>query len=255
MARFFKQIIYAVLYLLFFSLVGYWLYLAFRSPAGCTNLRQDPGEEGLDCGGVCSNICLPPDFEQISVSGSVEIFRSGYGQAAIVAKISNGNQGVAAESFKYHFDIKDDSGAKLGSVAGESFIYAGELKYLVEFFRSQDASRATSAEFVLDNATWRKKDDFPRPSADFAETRTNIVDNGVEAVGRLANKDVVNLAQVTIVAVFKNKYATTVGVSRTELQDMQPGETREFRVFHPPVENLDVYRTEYSFSALRKVAQ
>src|SRR3989344_4697655 len=250
-----KRIIYGIFYLTVMAGVAYLLYLAFRSPAGCTNGRQDRGEEGLDCGGVCANICLPPDFEKIGLSGSVDIFRAVQDQAVLVAKIKNSNPGIAARLFKYNFEVKNGQGDVIGSVPGESFIYAGELKYLVGFFRSKAADQVVGADLVSGETDWVKETDFPRPVADLLERRTTSIETGGEAVGKIVNRDTVNFAKVEIVAVFKDSRGLPVGASRTELQDMEPDQTREFRVFHPTVVDIDPLRTEYSFSALRIVAR
>ena len=249
-----KRIIYGILYLAIFGGLFYFLYLAFRAPAGCTNGRQDSGEEGLDCGGVCANICLPSSFEKLEVSGLVDILKISQNQTVLVADIQNSNQDIAAKEFEYSFEIKNEQNEIIGSVSGKSFAYAGELKHLVGFFRSKDAGSVSGAEIKFAKEEWIKAFEFPRPAVDFVEKRTNQTDTGVEAVGRIINRDVVSLSKVEIVAIFKNGYGSIVGVSQTELENIGPGESREFRVSHPAINDLDPYRTEYTFSALRMVA-
>ncbi len=249
-----KQIIYGIFYLVIFGGIFYFVYLAFRAPAGCTNGRQDSGEEGVDCGGVCLNICLPLNFEDIKVSGVVDILKINQNQTVLVADIQNSNQDIAAKGFEYSFEVKNEQNEVIGSVPGKSFAYAGELKPLVGFFRSKDAGQVASAEIKFSKTEWIKASEFPRPAVDFVEKRTNQTDTGVEAVGRIINRDVIDLAKVEVVAIFKNEYGSIVGVSQTELEKVGPGESRSFRVSHPAITNLDPYRTEYTFSALRMVA-
>ncbi len=208
----------------------------------------------MDCGGVCANICLPSNFEELGVSGSVDVLRVSPGQTALVADIQNSNQDIAAKEFEYSFEVKNGQGEIIGSVSGKSFAYAGELKHIVGFLRSKNADQAVGAEIKFSKVKWIRASEFPRPEVDFMEKRTNQTDTGVEAVGKIVNRDVVDLSRVEVVAIFKNGYGSMVGVSQTELENIGPGESRGFRVSHPAITDLDPYRTEYTFSALRMVA-
>lgn len=249
--RILKQLAYGFFYLLVLAAAAVLIYFAFlRSEPGCFNGRIDRGEEGVDCGGPCAAVCLPPDILLLEQIGEPQIFRSA-GLASVLTRIQNPNFGVAAKNFSYRIDVYDSSGAVVASQSGSSFIYAGEIKYLANFIALADPARASRAVIVADRFDWLPAGLYSLPDIAFQEKRTEVRDDAVVATGRFLNRDVTDFPRVEILAVFKSGFGLPIGVSKTEVENVRIGESRTFSVFLPPLGTVHPDRTEYFVYARR----
>lgn len=252
--RFAKQLLYGGLFLLIFIGVVFVIYsLFFRSEPSCFDMKQNQREEGIDCGGPCENVCLPEGFRQIELIDGVKLFRPAAGRLSILADIQNPNEAVAARNFEYRFEIYDDGGKLIRRATGRSFIYSREVKRLAEFLKlgTADLGAVSRVEFQIENAEWVRADDFPKPAITVQEQRLNAGGDALQVTGRIANSDTVRFPAVTVLAVFYGQLGKPVGVSETELDDLMPGESRQFTIAHPRIQNLDSPRVEISISARR----
>ncbi len=109
--RLFKKIFIAVVYLAVFTGLGAGIYFLVRP----TPVPPPPP----------APIIYPLEviWSQAFVAGS-ELYSVG-------AKIRNPNTDFGASSFSYTFYLYDENGASLTALAGESFIWPGESKYVI----------------------------------------------------------------------------------------------------------------------------
>ncbi len=251
MSRFGKQLIYGFLYLLILVLLGIWVYFAFlRSAASCTNGRQDSGEEGVDCGGVCVAACLPAGLSELQVTDT-KVFHPGSGITSVLAKIQNPNLQTAASSFDYTLKFYDPDDKLLLTRSGSSYVYAGEVKYLTDFISGGAADGAESVELTISPPRWLPDSEFSKPQAVILSRTATLGEAGIQVSGKLANRDTLTLSRLEVGAVFYGRYNYAVGVSKTEIDSVLPNETRDFVIAHPPIAGVDLSRTEYFVSVPR----
>ncbi len=252
MSRIGKQLVYGLIFVLFWTAVGALVYLAFIRPEpGCFNGRRDSGEEGVDCGGPCSAVCLPEGLRPLEALGEPRIFRSSPTTVGVLVRIQNPNLEVAAKSFNYRIDVYDASDRVLVSRSGYSFIYAGEIKYLADFISVANSQSVSRAAIVAGNEEWLPATRYQSPSISIQEKRAEVRDNSVAASGKFLNQDVTEFPQVQIVAVFYSNFNLPVGVSKTEVENVKIGESRTFSVIYPFSSSIDPAKTEYFVYARR----
>ncbi|MFH1246427.1 MAG: hypothetical protein V1489_01460 [Candidatus Liptonbacteria bacterium] len=247
-----KQFIYGLLYLSIIALIAVAVYYTFLRPGpSCTNGRLDPGEEGLDCGSVCAKVCIPVDLAPLKTVGSVQLFKPATSTIELVAKAQNSNQGLAAKSFSYSFDIFDASGNKVDTIFGDSYMYAGEVKYIAAIKTNvpYDAVRAT---FGTGAVSWVKNADYARPvMSGVLSKQITTTSSTVTVQGRIADKDVIGVDNVTVTALFYGEFGSLLGVSETELGPLAPEEDKQFTILHPAVVGIAPQRTDLIITVKR----
>ncbi|HTY39783.1 MAG TPA: hypothetical protein VMC43_01700 [Candidatus Paceibacterota bacterium] len=247
MNRVAKQLIYGSIYIGILVLFGFGVYQLFLKPAPtCFDRIQNQGELGIDCGPVCGNICLPPDLKPI-VATSLQIFYPAPGQAVILAKVQNANPTLAVRSFDYSFDVLgDNDSSTVNSFKGSSFLYAGEIKYLAEFVSDSELPRGSRLKFRVLNPDWVTPETFRKPELSFQDRRTDVSSSSIQVSGQLLQKDTITLPTITVLAVFHGQdvLGPIIGVSKTELDDVAPGENRPFAIVYPALQTIDPAKTE-----------
>lgn len=232
--RIFKQISYLSFFLLFFLILSYVLYLFFKATPTCFDGEKNQGEEGVDCGGPCSRVCLPENFKDIQVS-SVKFLNIG-NKTILLAKIQNPNSSIAAWQFNYEFVVLGVDGSVLKKVVGQSFIYAEEIKYLSQIL-NENLSNINQVELKIYNPLWVKSEYFLRPKINLL-TKEILLQNGVVYLrGKIINNDFVNFENVKILVNFY-KQNELIGYSETTINQIKPSETLPFEVLFP--QNLDL---------------
>jgi len=251
-----KQIIYGVVYLVvLIAVVGGGYFLFLKPTPSCFDHKQDGGETGVDCGGPCAAVCIPANLSGISTVGGVSILTSSSSNDTFLVQIANANAGFAAQSFNYSFQLYDASGTLLASIPGESFLYAGEVKYLIA---PNVAAPATldHATLAITNVDW-----VPAAAMGFVPswgsdnrpemTGNSISSTTVSVTGTLTDSDTATFTNVLVVAVFKDAAGDVVGASQTELDSIAPNQTTDFTVMYPATPNLDPALTALYAYALR----
>lgn len=252
--RHFKQLIYGIMYLAFWVLIIAGVYNLFIKPApSCFNNRQDPGEEAIDCGGICSRICLPPTLAP--VTGTVTVVPLGEASSSLISRVSllaeirNPNTDFTAKGFSYEITVR--SGDKvIATIPGASFIYPSQIKYLVLPNQSIPGIEAVpTADITITNPQWVKKERFPAPQLSRNISGSSIENGNFVIRGTLANQDAVTFDQVELDAVFYDSTDTVVGLSETVLENIAPQTTREFTIFHPVIPGAALEKTQVIPSA------
>jgi hypothetical protein len=257
-----KQLIYGVLYLIFWVAVGSGVYFHYVKPApSCFDGIKNQAEEGIDCGGVCGNECIP-SLEPITasnvwllpivISSSVVDSSSAFTatttapttRASLLAEVRNPNLDYAAVGFTYTFKLYDEAGAEIISIPGSSYMYGAEVKYVAvpNINLPVDVRKVFRTELEISKPLWKKTVLFEKPDAIVSLTRVDS--NGTFAVqGNIRNNEAVPL-HVDLVAIFKDAAGTPKGASLTVLERLPGGEIRPFAIFHPLIENILLDRTQ-----------
>lgn len=246
--RILKQILYGIFWLVFFSAIGYGGYKLFFAPApSCFDKVQNQGELGVDCGPVCGNICLPADITQnLKVQGAVNVLPIGSStdHASFLVQIQNLNTDYAAKDFKYDLKINYGSGSS-ADVTGDSFVFAGDKKYLAfPNVPIAESPETMTADFTMSDPQWVQDQDFAKPPTTLQNSQTQIFSDHIEVNGKFVNNDAGTIPKTTIVAVLYSAEGLIIGISQTEVQDVTSGEARDFTVIHPFIPGVNTSQTQ-----------
>ena len=172
-SRTIKQLIYGGFFLTVIFLIGFGVYWIFSSRASCFDNKQNQSEEGIDCGGPCVScgIKYPKNLN----ASWVKTLPAGENKTIAVSGIENPNVEVGSE-FSYTVNIFSKDGVILKTLNSDSFIYAGEKKYLVDVLDA-DFKNIDKAEISFSNVNFKPKSDFSKPKAEIREFKTEIFSN------------------------------------------------------------------------------
>lgn len=244
-----KQFIYGGVFLLFWALVIGGVYVLIKPAASCFDNIQNQGEEGIDCGGPCARVCIPVTIRPIQVTGEVQGFYLDGKHMSLMGKIQNANPDWATKQFTYVFHLLDSGGDEIGSVSGNSYIYASEVKYIVEPTVSAPSGVAR-VELEVRDPQWVKVAQFRRPMLQIQDWHPGTASDHIELDGTISNQDTIVFPSVRIVAIFYGPFGA-VGVSQTEITDLAPNQAEQFSVSHPPLPQANVNLTKFLVTAFR----
>ena len=260
-ARRAKQIIYGVLYLIILvGIVAGIRFAFFRPVASCFDGIQDQGETGIDCGGPCAKVCIPADLSVVTVLGEVSVFNPIPQHYTLLAQVANTNSEFGTADLNYQFDLYDASGTLVQSVPGETFIYGGEVKYLVVPNIAANDVIDHAALAIATSTDWAPSSSmglvpqFGNPLAIMGSTvaSSSAAAQGILTVtGRLTDSDPSVFTNILVVAVFYDSYGNPIGASETTLDSIAPNQTENFSVAYPAVPNIDPAFTKAYAYALR----
>lgn len=234
MTRLAKQIVYGTIYLVFWALVFGWVYYAFFRPGpSCFDEKQNQDEGGIDCGGPCELACLPVNLKPLAVVDRVRLFYPDEANITAIVAVQNSNLEYGVRSFEYELTFYDGKETKLRTVSGKSFMYAGEVKYIVFPNLSLTRTSVARADFALRNADWISLEKFQKPKLSVQDQVRRIEGSQVVVEGRAVNNDSISFSKIQVVGIFQGRLGQVVGASFTELNNLLPNETREFRLIHP----------------------
>ncbi len=243
--RLIKQIAYGIFYLFFFAGIIYGSYVLFIRPApSCFDKIRNQNEEGVDCGGPCAAACIPAELRPIVAIDRILKFSSTPSSISILAKISNANLDYAAKNFSYKFNFYKANGDFVGSLGGNSFIYAGEVKYLLLPNASLPPVPFSKIDLKIENVEWLPGNRFSGPpNVAVSGVATAAEASNLSVDGQITNRDSVSFPAVTAVAIFRGQFGQIAGASQTEISNLLPNETRKFSIIHPLIPSVDLNGT------------
>ncbi len=216
--RLFKQIFIAIIYLVIFSGIGAGIYFLFR-PTPTPPLPP------------------PPTIYPIEVIWS-QVFSSGTDTYSTAAKIKNPNTDFGASDLNYKVYLYDTNGVLIKALAGKSFIWPGESKYIVEGGINL-LKAPIKAILKIENPVWREVLNFR--GVDLTLKNINYR-RGESDSGKFFTVDFIahnntpfNLEKVYVSAVVLNKEKLPIAVGLTVLENLKSKERRPFSIpwFYP----------------------
>jgi hypothetical protein len=238
-----KQIIYGAFYaiVLFAIFFGGYLLLRPQAPVSC------------EVTGDCVPVAQP-----ITVL-AVEPFTTAPGHTTFLAKIANPNTELAAWNFSYSFNVYDASGTLLQTLPGDSYLYGGEIKYVL-LTNQTIATSAAATDLLIPTSTvsWVATSSFGlEPQLAIINVSTAMSSSTfpssptVIAAGQLIDNDTASFNNIFIVAVFKDASGNPIGASQTELNSIAPNQTESFSISYPDLPGINPAATEVEAYAHR----
>jgi len=242
-----RSIILGVYIALVLVVGGGWTSL-FAVPGTCLDGIKNQNEIGIDCGGVCGACTATYKAPSEIEIRSTQIMYGGTNAYDVVTQIFNPNAEDGAGSFEYSFDLKDDQGKVTTTRTGRSFILPGETKYIIET-QLESPTIPKSIIFKISNPEWKH---FvggyqERPALNIYSKQYARITDGVgfgAATGLLINESPFDFVNIKIKVILFDASDKPIAVNTTEVQTVQSGEKRDFRLVWPTAFPGEVARME-----------
>ncbi len=246
-SRLAKQIFYGAGYLTVLFLFVFAVYLIWFKPAPtCFDARKNQGETGVDCGGPC----LPCEIKTlIPLEISWQKNLPADNQTIIAAEIKNPNLDWGADFFTYSINIYNNNGELIKTVKRNSFIYAAEIKYLLEPLEISPKEIGRT-EISFADFNWKSANEFKKPLI-----QTREIKNEETAIsGYLTNNNAFKLSKIRVFGFLYNQYGIISAASKTELENIDAFEEQFFKINFPKNVsslNIDFNKTKIYVEAIR----
>ncbi len=237
--RLFKQVVYVASFAaVVIGIVSVILYFVLKQPPSCFDKKLNQGETEVDCGGPCVS-CDLRHLKPLQVSG-VTLFDSGQGAVSTLVEVRNLNPNYGADHFSYTIDFYDKFSKKIFSYDGESFVYPGRIKKLVDTGIAIGLQDIGRAELTIDTSSlsWRPVIEFIPAKTDIRELDIGI-DSATQNVvisGLAINNNAYAVPEINVVAIIYNKRDVPINIAKTLLKDFPPFHERSFQISIPVVD-------------------
>jgi hypothetical protein len=243
MKRSAKRGIIIFIYLIIFSLIGFFVYYIITPQSNCFDGKKNQGEKGVDCGGPCTVAC-----EEELIVEEIEVlekyFVHGRGDNYdLMAKIDNPNNRYGAAKFSYRFDLVDKLGNSLGKREGISFILPGESKYVMEL-NLNSVESPYSASFEILNIEWEEFIGYEEPKLGIYNKNYHEESGKSEVFGLLKNESYFDFNAIEIYIILRDENGDPVAIGTNEMNTVYSQQERDFRVFWPYNFNSEVKDVE-----------
>lgn len=219
-----RKIYYALVFaVVIISLITLSTYLAIHKAPTCFDQKQNGGELGIDCGGICARYCsiqvkplhivwvkafsFAPGHYDVGAYIENQNINAGISQARYTVRIFNGNKGVVSER----------SGVTDIVPSAPLFVFEGN------FSLDSDPSDVQIEFNDWDMERWTKA----RPSESVILTKNQSlkdVDTKPRLEVTLVNTDLVNSAeQIILGAIVYDSMKQPVAISRTFIDKIEKG--------------------------------
>jgi len=246
-SRFLKHLLYGLFYLVIFGFLGYGFFLYFSPLPSCADGVQNGEETGLDCGGGCLP-CAIKDLRLLRVVGT-DLLPVTATESTAVIRLENPNVSYGATDLSYIITGRDTTGASRPLFSGSSFIYPGEVKYIILPALSVDRS-IISADTAVSALAWAPRGDWKLTSMEARQISVFSDKSFITVSGIITSSESVLFPEVNVSALLYNSAGILVGASRTSISDLKSFEERHFQITHPSIE-FDQSQTRIVIDAKR----
>lgn len=174
---------------------------------------------------------VQPNIVPIEITW-VQPFISGPGLYSVGARIRNPNTGFGASQFDYTFNLYDANGSLLTNKKGNSFIWPGESKYLIEGGINLSAA-PVRVNLTFENPQWKEVKNFQGIALTVRNINMRQLPTGqgyYEATGTVFNGTAYDLAKVYVSAVIFDQTRAPLAVNPTITENLKSQESRSVRL-------------------------
>lgn len=235
LSRSIKRTVIIFIYLAIFFLSGWLVYLWLKPAPTCTDGKQNQNEQGIDCGGTCQKQCEKVFKAQDLIIKEKFFVSGGPGNYDVMMRVSNSNNQLGGSNFSYEFSLKDASGNVLAKRSGRSFVLPVESKYIIET-GIETSTAPQSVDVSIIDLKWTEFFDYERPELNIYNKRYDLISSGIgysEAKGLLRNESAFDFDSVKINVVLRDENGQPIAFNKTEMNTINSGEQRDFRMLWP----------------------
>lgn len=215
-----RKLAYTIGVIMFFTITGIGVYfLQYYKQPTCTDKKQNGNEEGVDCGGSCSVVCMASVAEPIILwSRTFPVSRGLYNA---VAYIENPNANLGVKMVTYRFKLYDEENVLVAERVGKAFIAPNE-RFAIFEPRINTGERIPKRAFFefIKFSDWTKLDkDMPKILIR-GEKFSNITTSPrVDAT--LQNGTIVDISNINAVVIVYDKNDNAMAVSSTQVDKLK----------------------------------
>lgn len=197
-------------------LVSVPLFLYVNRDPTCTDNILNQGEDGVDCGGPCPELCHMGN-EGLIVDWA-RVFRVDDGVYDMGALVENTNKGEGATEAIYHFKMYDERNILIAERFGKTFILP-DNKWVVFEGNVSTGERTPRHAFIdfPDDISWLRTDlqTVDIPDISVRDQLYAEVGGMPRVTATLVNKSPFPVENIEVVAVLSDAGGTAIGLSRT----------------------------------------
>ncbi len=230
-----RQIIYiTILLAIFLGLASVVVYPYFNKAPSCFDNKQNGTETGPDCGGSCSLACSS-QVDPISILWS-RAFQVVPGRYNAVTYLENHNKNSAVEKVSYKFRFADKDNVYIGKREGVAFIPPAGRYAIFEPAIDVGNSIPVYTTFEFTEISKYTQVDIEKLN------QLKIAVSGIKLENELSsphlsaqlkNNSLFNIPEIGVVAILYDETGNAVSVSRTYLDQLSGGETKEINFTWP----------------------
>ncbi len=231
MDRLVKQILITIVFALIVGGTVFGMYSFFRVSPTCSDHLQNQGEQGVDCGPVCGNLCAPA-VQPLQIKGTT-LLKDGGNRYDAVAQVYNPNSIYGSDMVHYELSYIDAVGGVLKTDAGAFYILPQQTRVLVKTAVSISGTPA-HIELKLTDAQWQKVD--PGTAVDFtvgSEQYQEQPDKSAVYRAVLTNRSDFDFDTVDVAVLLSDQSGTVIGVGTTTINTLLSRAERAFIIQWP----------------------
>lgn len=216
-----QQVLYALGVIFFLGLlgVGSWFFFIYTPPS-CTDSVMNQNETGVDCGGVCANLCEAP---KVSAVWSRAVYIAP-GVHHAVALVRNPESSAGARSLPYTFSIFDSDNILIAERRGTMYLNPGEITPLFEG-GIITGERIPFRTFITFGAgVWSAMEPVSLP----IQVSSQLLDaEALRLTARIENTSPTSINDITVTALLFADEDHLITASQTSIDTLAPRGSRE----------------------------
>ncbi len=228
--RFRKRLFYiSFIILIILIIFGPKLYKIIFYPS-CYNNRQDPNEEGIDCGGPCIPCSVKELKDIIIQTPEPTILVYPDETMDLIGIIKNPNENYGLKYIEYKFILYGGNREKFEK-EGKTYILPLESKYIIESGLQVPQFEIIKKEFKV----FYKKEDWQKLETELPKiTLLNYEIKDKEFDAEIINENLIDYPSVGLIFIFKDEYEEILGTFKTIAYDLKAGERRKISYYNLP---------------------
>lgn len=209
-----KFIIIFILFILFGTPTGIYVYQKLQKPASCFDGVKNQDERDVDCGGICKIAC----FANVKQDPDIQWSRAYYvapGVYNLVAYIQNPNIDYISQPAKYVFRVYDDKNVLITTREGVVGIPTSKIFPIFESTVNTGniIPKIVTFEFV-EPVTWIEYFGN-KPEIEVVEQKLSRLDTSPKLDVKIINRTINTYKNVEVIAIIYNEEGNSVLSSRT----------------------------------------
>ena len=211
-------------FIIIFSVI---LFSTFNKVASCTDGIQNQGEQGIDCGGPCTNLCRAQFSNPVVIWGPrwVKVINSG--TYNFLTYVQNPNIGVGAYNVPYLFKVYDKDDILLYQKTGTAYIPPNNNFVIFEDNINLNDKVPVRAKFEFsENPMWQKIDSMESSITAVSKNLINE-DTKPKLLVTMRNSTLKPIENIESVAILYDENNNAVAFSKTKIDSIDEDSTSD----------------------------